>query len=83
MPNTKSHLKRIISFRLLMKRYARRLVHNEADASKIVQHVLQAENIPYSEMPDKRLRQVLKFDVRNHCIYHNQSKIFDRPLIKV
>lgn len=66
-----------------MKRYARRLVHDEAVASKIVQHALESENIPYLEMPDTRLRQVLKFDVLNHCIYHSQSKIFDRSLIKV
>lgn len=30
-----------------MKRYAPGLVHKEAKASKIVQHVLEDENIPY------------------------------------
>ncbi|HEY5461669.1 MAG TPA: hypothetical protein VIJ95_00295 [Hanamia sp.] len=51
MRKTKPHLKREITFSLLMKRYARRLVHKEADASKIVQHVLEDESIPYSKMP--------------------------------
>lgn len=66
-----------------MQRNARRLVHDEIIASNIVQEVLEAENIPNSEMPDTPHIGIKVRDVRKHCIYHIQSKIFDRPLIKV
>ena len=63
----------------LLHRYARRLIHNEAEAARLVKKVLDDEHIPDAMAPCKRLRNILKTDLLNHCHYWMQSQIFDRP----
>jgi hypothetical protein len=84
MENYQPHLRKTVSYYdLLLQRYARRLVHDEILAANIVQEVLECQYNFNSLVPSKHLRQVLKTDVLNNCYYHIQSKIFDRPVIKV
>ena len=63
----------------LLHRYARRLIHDEAEATRLVKKVLDNEHIPDGIAPCKRLRNILKIDLLNHCNYWKQSQIFDRP----
>lgn len=84
MENYQPHLDKTVSYYdLLLKRYARRLIQDEEQAAKIVQDVLESQYDLNALVPSEHLRQVLKTDVLNHCYYFIQSKIFDRPLIKV
>lgn len=75
-------LKATSCYAILLQRYARRLVENEAIAAKIVQEVLDCQYDLNAIISSNHLRQVLKTDVLNHCYYYLQAKIFDRPLIK-
>lgn len=63
----------------LLQRYARRLIHDEAEAARLVKKVLDDEHIPDDMAPCKRLRNILKTDLLNHCHYWKQSQIFDQP----
>jgi len=62
----------------LLRRYARRLIHNDTTAAHIVLQVLESQYELNSLVPSKHLRQVLKADVLNCCFYHMQVKMFDR-----
>lgn len=84
MQNYQPHLRKtVLYYNLLLQRYARRLVHDEAIAETIVREVLECQYDFNSLVPSRHLRQVLKTDVLNCCFYHIQSKMFDRPLVKV
>lgn len=63
----------------LLQRYARRLIHNEIHAAILVKKVLDKECISDSTIPCKRLRNILKTDLLNHCYYWKQSQILFRP----
>lgn len=63
----------------LLQRYARRLIQDEAEAARLVKKVLDDEHIPDDMAPCKRLRNILKTDLLNHCNYWKQSQIFDQP----
>lgn len=63
----------------LLLRYARRLIHDEPEAARLVKKVLDDEHIPNDMTPCKRLRNILKADLLNHCHCWKQSQIFDRP----
>ena len=65
----------------LLLRYAKRLINDEAEAERLVKKVLDDEHIPDGMAPCKRLRNILKTDLVNHCHYWKQSQIFDRPPI--
>lgn len=62
----------------LLRRYARRLIHNDRLAADIVLQVLECQYELNSLVPSKHLRQVLRVDVLNCCFYHMQIKMFDR-----
>ena len=64
----------------ILRRYARRLIHNETVAAQIVLQVLDCQYELNSLVPSKHLRQVLKADVLNCCYYHMQIKMFGREL---
>lgn len=63
----------------LLQRYARRLINDEAAATSLVKKVLDDEHIPDAMAQCKRLRNILKTDLLNHCHYCKQSQIFDQP----
>ena len=67
----------------LFQRYARRLIHDETVAEKLVKEVLEDQYEIDGLAPSPRLRQILKTDLLNRCHYWKKAKIFDRPLIKV
>ena len=66
----------------LLQRYARRMIHDETIAEKLVKQALEDQFHIDGLAPSKNLRKTLKFDVLNHCYYYKYSKIFDRPLLK-
>jgi len=67
----------------LLERYARRLINNEAVARVLVTEVLEDQYEIDKLAPSDHLRQVLKSDLGNRCLYFKLSQIFDRPLIKI
>ncbi len=73
----------ILYYRPLLARYARRLINNETMAALLAEKVLEdqyeIDGLIYSD----RLRQILKFDLRNRCFCYTQLQIFDRAPVKV
>lgn len=69
-------------YKCLLQRYARRMIHDESVAEKLVKKALEDQYHIDELFPSENLRKILKFDVLNHCYYYKHSKIFDRPLIK-
>lgn len=69
-------------YKELLQRYARKMIHDETAAEKLVKKVLEDQYHIDELAPSKNLRKILKFDVLNRCYYYKQAKIFDRPLIK-
>jgi hypothetical protein len=78
-----SAAKTIAYYHLLLQRYARRLVHDEATAAMIVQEVLKCQYELNFLVPGRHLCGVLKIDVLNYCFYHMQVKMFDRKAEKI
>ena len=66
-------------YRALLQRYVRRLIHDEIQAAILVKKVLDKACISNSIVPSKRLRNILKFDLLNHCYYWQQAQILFRP----
>jgi len=66
----------------LLKRYARRLIHDEALSEKLVKQVLEDQYNIDKLNPSPRLRQILKTDLLNRCQFWKLSQIFDPPVIK-
>jgi len=75
--------KEIGYYQPLLQRYARCILKDEEVAKKLVKKVLEDQFQFNDLVPSDRLRKILKADLLNHCYYWQQSKIFDRLLIKV
>jgi hypothetical protein len=67
----------------LLRRYARRFVHNDGIAAGIVLQVIEHQYELNGLVASKHLRQVLKTDVLNRCYYWKQSQIFKQNPAKV
>lgn len=59
------------------------IIKNKAVAAKLVLRVLEDQYNIDELKPSKKLRQVLKTDLLNRCIYWKQFAILDRPPVKV
>jgi hypothetical protein len=73
----------IAHYEPLLQRYVMRLINNKAAAEKITKDVLNDQYDLDKQEPSPHLQKVLLTDMRNRCFYFRQSKIFDRPLIKI
>ena len=73
----------IAYYQPLLQGYAMRLIKNKIAAEKITREVLNSQYDLDKQKPSPHLQKVLLTDMRNRCFYYKQSKIFDRPLIKV
>jgi len=73
----------IAYYQPLLQRYAMRLINNKAAAEKITKEVLNNQYDLDKQEPSPQLQKVLLTGMRKRCFYYKQSKIFDRPLIKV
>jgi hypothetical protein len=84
MKRLKHHsISAIAYYQPLLQRHAMRLINNKAAAEKITKEVLNDQYDLDKQEPSPQLQKVLLTEMRNRCFYYNQSKIFDRPLIKV
>ena len=73
----------IAYYQPLLQRHAMRLINNKAAAEKITKEVLNNQYDLDKQEPSPQLQKVLLTGMRKRCFYYKQSKIFDRPLIKV
>jgi hypothetical protein len=62
----------------LLERYARRLINNEAVADLLVTDVLEDQYEIDKLAPSDYLRQALKSELCNRCLYFKISQILDR-----
>ena len=84
MKRLKHHsISAIAYYQPLLQRHAMRLIKNKIAAEKITREVLNSQYDLDKQKPSPHLQKVLLTDMRNRCFYYKQSKIFDRPLIKV
>lgn len=67
----------------LLQRYARCILKDAEVAKRLVIKVLGGQYEFNDSVPSIRSRKILKADLLNHCYYWKQSRLFDRPLIKV
>lgn len=80
---TSTQARTISYYKELLHRYARRMIHDTTGAEELVKKALEDQFHLDELAPTENLRKILKFDVLNRCRYYQQSKIFDRPLIKI
>lgn len=67
----------------LLRRYACRIIKDAAAAAVLANEVLQEQYAERGLHMDRYNRQLLKEIIRLRCIYWQQSKVFDRPVVKV
>jgi len=67
----------------LLYRYARRLIGDNHAAFKLAAAVLRDQYSVDGLCASANLRSLLRVDLYNRCSFFNQSKIFDRPPIKL
>ncbi len=79
MKSGKSYLAKTISYyEPLLIRYARRMVHNETEAEKLVYEVLQTQYDRDELKPSQYLRSELKNTMWSRCYDYMQSKTNNR-----
>ena len=76
-------VRKVIYYNTLLYRYARRIIKDEKAAEKLTFDVIEAQYRIDLLTGSKRLRMLLKTDMRNRCIYHQQAGIFDQLPMKI
>jgi hypothetical protein len=67
----------------LLYRYARRLIFDDQAAFKFAAAVLRDQYSVDRLSASVNLRSLLRVDLYNRCSFFTQSKIFDRPPLKL
>lgn len=70
-------------YKPLLERYARFIIRNEIISNVLVKQVLNDQIKIDGLASSNQLRQLLKIDLLNRCLYWKLALVFDRPLVAV